>query len=301
MSTDVISSSMDASGYYQYEIASTRMMTGTPDEVRPRLAEALERLGFHVVEERPLVAQRRTGGWASAGCAMNVVESPATVHVKIKEAGSGASLVTFTYSVKALALPKGDRRVISHEVDAIVALARSREGSGICGRCSTDIPDDSRFCRRCGTPVAAAAPAEVDLYRLVASATNVFQLSVSGIVCLLLTLVLLVIGIWLAPTSNPAKAMKWLMLLSIFASAFGAIGLTSLLMAARRLGRSLRNVGEGEAERSPAYLPAARQHETAQLMAPAEPVSVTEGTTSLLEHDEAPPPRESHVRVRNTA
>jgi hypothetical protein len=299
MSTDVISSSMDASGYYQYEIASTRMMTGTPDEVRSRLAEALERLGFHVVEERPLVAKRRTKSWGSSGCAMNVVECPATVNVKIKEAGSGASHVTFTYSVKAMALSKGDRRVISHEVDAVVALARSRQGSGICGRCSTDIPDDSRFCRRCGAAVEVAAPAEVDLYRLAASATNSFQLMWGGIVGILCALVLLAIGIWLAP--NPAKAMSWLTAFTFLAATVGALGMTLLAFACRRLGRTLRNVGEGEAERSPAYLPPARHHETAQLMAPAEPVSVTEGTTSLLEHEEALSPREAHVRVRNTA
>jgi hypothetical protein len=117
-----------------------------------------------------------------------------------------------------------------------------------------------------------------------------------------LTLVLLVVGIWLPPSSNPTKAMRWLMLLSIFAGASGVIGLTSLVFAVRGLGRSLRDVGDGrEAERSPSYLPPVRQHETAQLAAPAEPLSVTEGTTSLLEREDLPPLRETKVRVRNTA
>jgi hypothetical protein len=301
MSTDMISSSMDASGYYQYEIAATRMLAGNPDEVRPRLAEALERLGFHVVEERPLIAQRRTKGWGAAGCTINVVECPATVHVKIKEAGAGASLVTFTYTLKTMALSKGDRRVLSHEVDALVALARSRTGSGQCGRCATDVPDDSRFCRRCGAPVAAAEPAEVDLFRLAATTSNGYHHALMGVTLVVVACLLLAVT-FMPLAINPAKVAKVVHILTWFAAIAAGGGLALLGLALQRLRKGLRGVSEDrEPDRSTLYVPPQARFAPAQLAAPPAPMSVTEGTTSLLESESHPAAREADVRVRHTA
>jgi hypothetical protein len=302
MSTDLISSTMDPKGYSQYEVAVTRMMSGTVDEVRPRLADALESLGFHVVEEQPLMAQRRVKGWSAAGCSTNIAESPASVHVKLKEAGSGASLATFTYTIKAASLSKGDRRVLSKEVDAVVALARTSAGAGMCARCGTDVPEDSRFCRRCGAPVAAAAPAEVDLYRLAASSEHSYWLTRMGVVMLLATLAFLALGIWLPPQVDPSKAAKLLTVFGLIACAFGVTGLATIIYAQVKLATTLRAVGDDrEAERKPAYVPPLSHRPVPQLHARPEPVSVTEGTTSLLDPQPTSAPAEADVRVRHTS
>jgi hypothetical protein len=276
MGTDLISSSFDESGMLQsYSAAVTRVVAGSPDAVRTRLAEALERLGFHVLEEQPLLARRRTSGWGASGCTTKVLELPTTVLVKLKATAADSTEVTFNYTVRGGIMLRGDWRVIAREVDAAVALASSSGKAGACPACGTDAADDFRFCRRCGVPLVAAEPAELEMLRLAAATEAGTQTTGLGLMVVLLGLVALIVAAF-APgfaLKNPAKLAMFLTLLGWTLAGTGLLGVARGYFTARRA----LNVEPPEPS------PVAPAPQTGRLPAAPEYVSVTERTTDLLE------------------
>lgn len=300
MPEDLISSSIDESGMTMtYDLAFTRVMAGSADEIRPRLADALERLGFHVLEEQPLLAKRRVSKLSTWGCSGFVLDTPTNLLVALKASGANATRVTFNYTIRHAWLKRGDRRTIAREVDAAVALAALSSQPGACGLCGTEAADDSRFCRRCGAPLATFEPAELDAMRLTAGGEAAYSSIGAGTALAgLAFLVVLasVLAAWLPAFAGPG-VLKLLKVLSVLGASFGVAGLSMLFHGIWRLHRTL-NAKSDEKEFGAA---AARRRSvaasrTAQLGPAPEAVSVTEHTTELLE--EAAEPRKIRLAAR---
>jgi hypothetical protein len=289
-SEEIISTSIDESGFFNsHSLAHTRVVAGPPDEVRPRLVEALERLGFHVIEEQPLVARRRTKGLADAGCTTKVRELPTTLVVRLKPASENATEATFNYTIRGSMLLRGDRRVVAREVDAAVALAAAHDQSSACSRCGTGAFPDSRFCRRCGAPLASYEPAELEVLRISAGTEAASQWVGFGFSFILLGLLLLVLAAFAPgfPVRNPLKITS---ILTVFAWTLAGLGLLGTLRGAMSLRRTL---GSAPPEREVAPERTGRalaEPGPAQLAPPPEYTSVTEHTTNLLDEPPAPIP-----------
>lgn len=263
----------------EFEHEVSLILPGDSDSLRARLNTALEQLGYRVISEQPLLAKR--GG--RNNLSGNLLDYARTLMIGLKPLGEQATRVTFDFTIKnpyGITATKGDRQTILREAEAIAALARVRSESAACAACGTEGAADARFCRRCGAPVMAARPAEVEVLRLTAGERAAHQMIVSG------AIILAVMFLFLLPLSfvNNPKAEKILIFFSIIS---GIAGWLTLFFGMRRLHRTLNPKRATEA--APTDFPRAiPSSHTVPLPAQSIPVSVTEGTTDLLEPE---PPR----------
>lgn len=304
MNDELISSTMDESGLMTYDLVFTRVAAGRPEELRARLAEAFERLDFYVVDDTPLIAKRRTTKWAAAGCSANPTELAATVQVALKSAGPNATRVTFNYTIKHTWLMGWDRTVLAREADALVAYATRPKEGGACGLCGTEALEDSRFCRRCGAPLATYEPPEFEALRLMAGTYSGYQSVVFGAALLLVTIVLCAVYAMFVDSDTTALA-KLAKVSVVLGSMAGMAAFISLVMGTWRL-RDTLNPGRQERVIDAAGLrrqafPSGRTSGLPALEAP--PPSVTEATTNLLEEEPSirEPIEALRARGRDTA
>jgi hypothetical protein len=283
MGTEIITTSFDESGSLTAHTAAiTRVVAGSPEARAHRLVGALERLGFHVLEEQPLLAKRRTRGWGAYGCTTMVRELPTTLLVKLKAAEGNSTQVTFNYTIKGSMLLRGDWRVIAREVDAAVALAVAGGQAGTCALCGTEAADDSRFCRRCGAPLASYEPVELDTLRLSAASEAGTQAVGFGLLFVVLGLLLMLLASF-APEwglKNPAKLAA---ALTLFAWTLGGTGLLGVLNGYFKMRRALDAAPERELGAAAARRDGLSASRTGRLPAAPEYLSVTEHTTELLD------------------
>ncbi len=266
------------------------VLPGTIERLRPQLALALEKVGYHVVSEDPLQARR--GG---ANFSLNVLKYPSSLHLGFKPVGEQATQVTFSYSLKHSGLgwiTKGDLPVLAQEAEAIAAIALQGARAPLCARCGGENPAGSRFCRRCGALLAILEPAELDVLDLVARKRAAYLALLMGITGLALMTVCLAVLL----ADLPAKLERFVIFLGLLAGAFGwgpllwgMYGLRQGVSRRRTKGGLQPRVSE---EPSTPPLPSSAfpvtERTTQILEGAAPPISVTEGTTQLL--DEAPPP-----------
>jgi hypothetical protein len=159
MDTDflVVSGGDSASAATYGEHHLTLVVGGDTETLRTRLASTVEKLGYRVISDEPLVV-RRSGN-----------------------AGYGS-------------ITEGPKLVITREAEAIASLASERQGSGSCPTCGTESTDDSRFCRSCGSP-ATAVPAELKVQELtnyIQSGRNNLAVGLIGILLAVITFALIV-------------------------------------------------------------------------------------------------------------
>jgi hypothetical protein len=151
-------------GSSEYDV--TRVIPGEIETVRLRLSEALEQLGYRVLEENPLRARRDAQGLGKSGCSNDILAYQITINIGLKAAGPHATRVTFDYSVKHPYLLDADRAVLEREAEALAALTTARAVNTVCPACEAET-GGSRFCRQCGAPTATTAPAELEVLRFV--------------------------------------------------------------------------------------------------------------------------------------
>mgnify|MGYP000235851993 CR=1 FL=1 len=273
------------------------VVPGTVERLRPQLARALERVGYHVVSEEPLQARR--GGTSFS---LNVLKYPLSLHIGFKPAGEQATQVTFSYSLKHSGLgwiTKGDLPVFAQEAEAIAAVALQGARAPLCTRCGGENPAGSRFCRRCGALLAVLEPAELDVLNLVARNRAAYLALLTGSAGLALMTVCLALLL----SDLPAKLERFVIFLGLLA---GALGWGPLLWGiyGLRQGVSRRRTKGGLRPRvseEPAAPPlpsgafSVTEGTTQLLEGAPSPISVAEGTTQLL--DEASPPP-SRIRER---
>ncbi len=251
----------------------TLTLPGGPESLRPRLVDALERLGYKVISEEPLFARRRASGCARWDCSFETLDYPRKVAVSLKPQSDAATFVTFSYEIKAFSgLTRGDRQTLQREAEALTALAMQRVLVNSCAACGTEVTDDSRFCRRCGAPLDVDVP-EVEVLRLTQSTRRAHHNLTRGLVVLVIALLLPLTLIWIDTT----KAYKAIALLS---SVLGVLGLLVLFQGLWQLHRTL-NPASSEDERGESVKRFAAPQTRALGPRPIK-LSVTEGTTELF-------------------
>lgn len=269
-----------------------RLVPGDIETVRQGLSEALEHLGYRVLDENPLRARRRANGWGASGCSTDVLEYAITLHIGLKAISHNTTRATFDYIVKNPMMVEGDRHTLMREAEALIALARARATNAVCSTCGAQVVAGARFCRQCGVPNATPEPAELEVLRLTANSRAAYHSLIGGGLCLLAALAVASILFFLDPDTE--KFAKRVRVLSILASIIAACGLPFLIGGFWRLHSMLK------VEKQDETIPALSRRtgavpNTASLAAQPNagalppPVSgqealhsVTEGTTDLL-------------------
>jgi hypothetical protein len=272
---------MGAMGGASFDHDVTRIVAGDAESLRARFADALERMGYRVLNENPIQARQ------------DILDYHRSLDIGMKSAGANSTRVTFAYTVKGVTsgfITKGDRNTLTREAESIVALAQSRAALSYCPACGAGGVSGTRFCRQCGSPVASADPPELDLLRLTADANASFKNIVTGAIFALISVLapaLIFLRIMLFPVHSGTEKLAKLMALLL--STFGATGLAFLIAGLWRLGRAIKHRPEREELPAPSRRsfvegvnpPDAAALPPQSIQHPAQH-SVTEATTGLL-------------------
>jgi RNA polymerase subunit RPABC4/transcription elongation factor Spt4 len=239
-----------------------RIIIGDLENTRAGLKSALEKLGYFVENGQPLIiAKRKT---KLSGDEKKIIVK--RLQISLTSANEISTVANFSYAIMNSALTKGDRKTIEAEIDALAALTTSRQLQTACAACGTGNTNDSRFCRVCGVPNTVAEPAELEVLRLTANARSAHQMIVGGAI---FTFCWLVVSLLLSLLPKMTGLAAVLIfgggaLLGILWSFYGII----------RLHRTLN---------SPAKVRENLPAEQTDFLTPPARISVTEGTTELLQ------------------
>ncbi len=269
----------------EYDV--TIVLPGDMESLRPRVASALERMGYRILGEQPLQAKRNSNG--DELITMNVLDYAINIHIQMKPASEGATLVTFDYLINDPVPPFGWRKIINCEAKAIGALASQSLWSSTCSVCNTESGSDSRFCRRCGAPLAPPEPSELEVLRVTAESRAAYNdFSLAAILILVSSLIsfALTVGGY-----TPMKLMTFLFLVN-------ALGWIPLFLGIRRLRRAVKPADRSATEQRSEPIATSR---ISALPPKPVAVSVTENTTELLEQSEEPAPARLGPSSRDTA
>jgi hypothetical protein len=296
---------MGAMGGASFDHDVTRVMAGDAESLRARLAEALERMGYRVLNENPIQARRSASDMAKTGCSQDILDYHRSLDIGLKSAGANSTRVTFAYTVKGVVsgfITKGDRATLTREAESIVALAQSRAALSYCPACGAGGVGGTRFCRQCGAPVASADPPELDLLRLTADANASFKNVVTGAIFALIGMLVALSLFFLKLIQFPdhSEGAKLMKLMALFLGAFGAPGLAFIIAGLWRLRRTIKYRPEREELPAPSRRssvegvnpPDAAALPPQSIQHPAQH-SVTEATTGLL-------PQEVKQEVKRT-
>ena len=250
----------------------TLSIPGDVASVRARLVDALQQVGYKILEEQPLYAKRTKQGAAKWECSINVLDYQTNLNIALKQTNDAAVLATFNYEVKSyMSMTKGDKQTLAREAEAIVALATERLAISACRSCGTPVTDESHFCRRCGAPFVLDVP-ELEVLRLTRDARGSYHNIFVGIIALLAAL-LTVVPLFVVNGGRIIAPMVWVGI------PLASYGLFTLIQGAWQLHRTLNpKTTKSVTTTQPAFKPSV----TTAL--PPRPVnaSVTEVTTSLL-------------------
>ena len=256
-----------------YTVSDSDVTLAIPGEignVRERLIEAVQKLGYKILGEQPIYAKRGKQGAACYDCSINVLDYPTTLTVSLKQTNDAAVLATFNYEIKSyMRMTKGDRQTLAREAEAIIALATDRLAISACRSCGTPVTDESHFCRRCGAPLVLDVP-ELEVLRLTRSARNSYHQIFVGLMALLLG-VLTALPLLIAIGSRIFWPIFWVGI------PFACYGLFMLLSGTLKLHRTLNS----DATKTIATSQQAFRSSVTTALPPA-PASVTEATTNLL-------------------
>jgi hypothetical protein len=174
---------MSDGGFYTFEHDVTRTVAGDVEGVRARLADALEQVGYRVLNENPIQSRRSAKGGATTGCSNDILDYHSSLDVGLKAAGVNSTRVTFAYTIKGVYtgyLSKGDRHTLTREAEAVIALATARVVAAHCSACGAETAG-ARFCRQCGAPIPLSHPAELDVLHLTADANASYKNIAAGV------------------------------------------------------------------------------------------------------------------------
>ena len=257
-----------------------KVLVGDLPSVRTRIINALERIGYDLIDDEDFTVRgrRSASGWGTFYSSADVLDYPRTLVVRLRAEGSYATRVTFDYVVKHPSLSAGEKDILTREAEAISALATVRKIEKICPNCGTESTDDSRFCRKCGTPMMVES-SELELLSMAAEIRAGYTSVVtSQIVMAALTIALGGVVVALMITGTVLSKGIWTFLW--IALGLSVLNIFFIGCAWDRARRSLRRRPKNfETLASPAVVNFPSNSEFFL----SEPASVVDGTTSLLE------------------
>jgi hypothetical protein len=277
---------MNSSGTAYAEHHFRRVIPGNIESVRQRLSDVLEDFNFIVISDNPLQAKRPE---QKNMLVANILEYEARLTVALKSISPASTLATFDYEVPYL-FNKGDMLALEREADAIIALATAPTNKTICPACETENLGAVRFCRVCGTPIARTKlPAELEVMRLTAG-TSASQIEImTGFAFIFFTLLVALPLIFLT-------APKGQVIGGILLGIGELLGLVILACGLRRLHKTINPTASVQPEIQPGLQrvtqlqePAAFPQPQEPMALPPQPLSVTEGTTELINQPENVP------------
>jgi hypothetical protein len=255
-----------------------KFIPGNIEGVRRRLCDVLEDFNYTVLSENPVQARRPPQRNVLAA---NILEYDTRLTVALKHISPVSTLATFDYAVPYI-FSKADKLTLEREADAIIALANAPLRKSVCPTCATENAGAVRFCRVCGTPVARSTlPAELEVMRLMGDASASYIEIGWGMTIAVFTLALTLPMILLG---NPkAVTAGWVLF------AIGElIGLWMLAYGLLRLRRTLIASHGSQQEARPGVIKEISA--TGRMALPPQSVSITEGTTELMDSSKQPAP-----------
>ena len=290
MSAEFIATMGDGSGMYQiFEFDVTRHVVGDAETVRAGLVDALEQLGYRMLNDTPIQARRITPGGAGCEFSSDVLDYQTTLNIGLKSVGINSTRIVFDYQVKGTAggwLSNGDRKTLTREAEAIIATAMTRAAGTHCSACGSDTAGSSRFCRKCGAPLIAPAPAETEVLRLTAK-TNAAQKNLGfGLLFLMLGAAMLLILPF--GSADPIKFAKLVKIFGFLSTAFGGTGLLMMIYSWFKLRQLVSQPIEKDSLLTPPrrnFVEGVQVPNTNELPPASIQHPVTEATTDLLHHE----------------
>ena len=78
---------MGEGGFYTFEHDVTRIVVGDIESARARLADALEQMGYRVLNENPIQARLSAKSAAKTGCSQDILDYQTSLDIGLKAAG----------------------------------------------------------------------------------------------------------------------------------------------------------------------------------------------------------------------
>ena len=235
-----------------------------------------------------MLGKRGANGWGTWYGSADVLDYAMTLAIRMKPISAHATSVTFEYIIRHPWLSRGEKEVLTCEAEAITALASVRAADKVCVACGIESTGDSRFCRRCGTPMTSEQ-AELDVLRMTAEARAGHTSVVTSAIMLMITNLLAFAALIVASFAPIGAKILWAS--TIIAVIIGFPNLLVLSCAWKRINLALKS--KGEEHRKPA---ASKDLERPTIEAVDFPhqraeISSTEGTTDLLPTQDHKPER----------
>lgn len=267
------------------ELYTKKILAGNIETVRLQIIEAVESLGYDIIEEEPnIIGRRGAKGWGTWFGSADVLDYPMTLTIRLKSIGDNSTLVTFDYLIKHPWLNKGEKNIVIQEAKTIAAISKTHAIEKMCSVCETESTDDSKFCRRCGAPLTSEQ-AELEVLRMMAETraakTSVVMGSVftaASIIFITAALIFILVGNLDFEAISPLIG---------FGALAGLLALISSFFGWNRLKRALEKP-EAEVKHIPPRHTPIESIETGEFeeLPPRQPVaSITEGTTNLLDEE----------------
>jgi hypothetical protein len=286
----------NATGSYE-EHFFNKVVPGNLEQVRQRLSDSLRDFNYEVINENPLQAKRaRQKNIMTA----NILEYNTRLTISLKAISPASTLATFDYGVEYI-FSKGERMALEREADALIALATAPLNRTVCPACETENLGTGRFCRACGTPITRSKlPAELEVMRMMADGSAA-EIEIGwGLAFVVFTLMLTMPMIMLGKPK--LMVIGWVLF-----SIGELLGMLTLASGLRRLHKTVNPLTAAPAQmssdRSRAIsateaIPVELVNERPALQ--PQPVSVTEGTTELIEQSKATPVRVKQARTTDS-
>lgn len=266
------------------ELYLKKVLAGSVKTVRVQLIDAMESLGYDIIEEEPhIVGRRGAKGWAVWFGSADVLEYGATLTVRLKPISENSTRVTFDYLIKHAMLTKGDKAIVVKEAETLAAISKTHAIEKMCSICETESTDDSRFCRKCGTPLTSEQ-SELEVLRLMAE-TRAGKSSVVGASFFMILSTVLLTVIFILNNLELIRPKAFVILFAV-GTVMSLLAIISSLFGWNRLKRALEKP-ENEVRHFPRQVPESIETgEFYELPPPRQtPASVTEGTTNLLDQE----------------
>jgi ribosomal protein L40E len=259
-------------------------LVGNVEDVRLRLSRVLERLDYDFIDDNEFEIEARRGarGWATAYSSADVLDYPRTLIIKLKPLSANSTRASFAYTIKHPSLQRGEKEVLTREAETIATLATVRVMDRICAVCGTESDNDSRFCRKCGTPMTGDETA-IEILRMTAEIRSGYTSVVSSTLLVGISVLITLTALILLLTGSNTKGISLLLTISVV---FGFLNVLFLGFGWNRMRNALQFKGNEQKTFPQNIIKPLTESETSAL--PPAPISfsVTDGTTELFDSNE---------------